>query len=988
MRKLILIITSAILTILIVSIIYLSIYGIKTDNFNTLINNKVKEYSSSLTLKLDDVFIKLDLTQASLNINTKNALLHSENNSLKILNIDISLNALKFIKKENSIKNIKIETSENSIKNITSLLNSINYDLPRFIFYSQIKKGLIKFKLDTKFNSIEDKIDSYTISGNIKDAKFNLVGNSSLDNINFNFKAKDKLTKISNLNFRYQDLNLFSKSIEVKNEESGVFNINGDIENGKALINPNIIFNLANIKQDFLSDVDIPLQSKNLFSFSLKKYKLKNLKIDSVINFEEIYFSNEFQNFIFLKEGIINSKYENNQFNADLVSNFAFSENLKLDNDYKNNNLEINLKGKKNQNIKINGNIKNKKTFVDPKIFLNLFKLDPNLLSEGNVNIETDNKFTFEVQNSKIENFLLNSAIDLDKLQFNKKIQDILYLKNIKTKLTFDDKLLNLDLKSNYSLLDENNSVSDDNIINLKLNKSDPEISNVEILLKGKNNKINTKKLQKYFNFQEDFVRDQNIKLDTNSLINFSIDDKLNIENLAIRSDLNLDNLNINYKSNLIKKYLENYENKIVIKKPNILLDYSNDTINLKLDGKYSLRNQTDNFFVKFKGNKKNFELYSLLDLDNCALNITDTNYIKKNGITSKLEILIKKSKNSLNLEKINFTENKNFISFKNLNISNEFKIKSVDEIDVNFLNNKEVLNNFKIKKKFDNYDLTGYQFDGEELLETLLRSNKKNKISSLFDNINTSVILNLNKIYLEKNSYLEKIDGKFDIKNNKLFLAKVDAILENKKKFSYSYRTTTKNEKITNIFIQEPKPFVNNYKFIKGFEEGELKLNSIKIENSSRSNLKITNFKVKEVPVLAKILTLASLQGIADLLTGEGIRFDEFEMDFKSKNNFTEIDEMYAIGPAISIMMEGYIEKDKITSFKGTLVPATTINKSIAKIPLLGNILVGSKTGEGVFGVSFKIKGRPNNLKSTVNPIKTLTPRFITRTLEKIKGD
>ena len=136
-----------------------------------------------------------------------------------------------------------------------------------------------------------------------------------------------------------------------------------------------------------------------------------------------------------------------------------------------------------------------------------------------------------------------------------------------------------------------------------------------------------------------------------------------------------------------------------------------------------------------------------------------------------------------------------------------------------------------------------------------------------------------------------------------------------------------------------------------------------MKIDNTSRSNLKITNFKVKEVPVLAKILTLASLQGIADLLTGEGIRFDEFEMDFKTKNNLIEIDELYALGPAISIMMEGYIEKDRVTSFRGTLVPATTINKTISKIPLIGNILVGSKTGEGVFGVSFKIKGPPNDL-------------------------
>ena len=127
-------------------------------------------------------------------------------------------------------------------------------------------------------------------------------------------------------------------------------------------------------------------------------------------------------------------------------------------------------------------------------------------------------------------------------------------------------------------------------------------------------------------------------------------------------------------------------------------------------------------------------------------------------------------------------------------------------------------------------------------------------------------------------------------------------------------------------------------------------------------------------------------MQGIADLLTGEGIRFDEFEMEYETKNKLTKIHEMYAIGPAISMLMEGYIEKEKITSLKGTLVPATTINKTISKIPLLGNILVGKKIGEGVFGVSFKIKGPPNKLKTVVSPIKTLTPRFITRTIEKLK--
>ena len=83
---------------------------------------------------------------------------------------------------------------------------------------------------------------------------------------------------------------------------------------------------------------------------------------------------------------------------------------------------------------------------------------------------------------------------------------------------------------------------------------------------------------------------------------------------------------------------------------------------------------------------------------------------------------------------------------------------------------------------------------------------------------------------------------------------------------------------------------------------------------------------------------------------------------------------------------MEGYIQSKELISLRGTLVPASTINRTIASIPLLGDILVGKKVGEGVFGVSFKIKGPPKDLETTVNPIKTLTPRFITRTLEKIK--
>ena len=196
----------------------------------------------------------------------------------------------------------------------------------------------------------------------------------------------------------------------------------------------------------------------------------------------------------------------------------------------------------------------------------------------------------------------------------------------------------------------------------------------------------------------------------------------------------------------------------------------------------------------------------------------------------------------------------------------------------------------------------------------------------------------------------------------------------------------TENKEKITTLFSGQAKPIVDRYKFIKGFNDGSLDFYSTKKNNITKSTLRIYDFKLKELPVLTKLLTLASLQGIADLLSGEGIRFNEFEMNFSNKDKMMTIEEIYAIGPAISIMMNGYIEKDKVVSLRGTLVPATTINKTIGSIPLLGDILVGKKSGEGIFGVSFKIKGPPKKLETSVNPIKSLTPRFITRTLEKIK--
>jgi len=116
---------------------------------------------------------------------------------------------------------------------------------------------------------------------------------------------------------------------------------------------------------------------------------------------------------------------------------------------------------------------------------------------------------------------------------------------------------------------------------------------------------------------------------------------------------------------------------------------------------------------------------------------------------------------------------------------------------------------------------------------------------------------------------------------------------------------------------------------------------------------------------------------------------FDSLEIHLKDDNNVTTIEEILALGPSVSFRMDGYIEKKSgLVSLRGTLVPAKMLNSLISKIPVVGNILVGAKDGEGIFGVSFKMKGLPGKIKTTVSPVKTLTPRFITRAMEKMRSD
>ena len=584
--------------------------------------------------------------------------------------------------------------------------------------------------------------------------------------------------------------------------------------------------------------------------------------------------------------------------------------------------------------------------------------------------IVADLKFEFnEVGNIK-DNFIIKGLVNNAELTLsNKKV----------TKLNFifqaNNKELNLE---DLTFLLNNKSL---NIPKLNAKKNDDNFL-VTGIVKNKDLNFEKNDIKKFLDNKLINKNLNNLSFNSESNFKFNIDNKLKIKNLDIQASVNVNKLDIdNFLGD--NSILPNIKKNLVFENQQIKINYNKSKIEITGSGNIFIQNNLDVINYQITNIQDNYLFNLDFEIEDNPLILNFINFEKdvESSLSLKLKGALKKDK--LEFDHIILTEDKNIISIENLQLSKDFKIEELETINLNFEDKSKLKNELKLKKDKNAYVISGASFNADHLITELLKSNEDNK--KKFFSKNFELKINVKKVYLDANNKIDNLKGKIILSNNEVVNLNLESDFSNNKKITFTIRDNN-GEKITTLFSDEAKPLVDRYKFIKGFTEGKLDFYSSKKNNESKSNLKIYDFKLKELPALTKILSLASLQGIADLLSGEGIRFSEFEMNFDNKADLMTINEIYAIGPAISILMEGYVEKDNLVSLRGTLVPATTINKTIGSIPLIGNILVGQKVGEGVFGVSFKIKGPPKDLETTVNPIKTLTPRFITRTLEKIK--
>ena len=600
------------------------------------------------------------------------------------------------------------------------------------------------------------------------------------------------------------------------------------------------------------------------------------------------------------------------------------------------------------------------------------------ILSSGNLQGEFVIPFNSDgslAENYEISAKLLNANLNINKdLQISNLSTDIKYIYNSKKNKEINffinqGKFLNLDLKKSFIDIHLKDKIK---LIKSKIKTSGiskyPEIKIISSLLGLKLNNI----------------KNLELKSDLETSIKLSLDNKFKLIEKEFSLNGKIADLNLKHeKIKVINNFFPSYNSNIFLKDTEI--SFKNTNSQIKLLGLIKFEEKFEDFSLTGR-TEPNFNLNVKINLNELSLKIPKLNYSKKKNTNADLNFKINESEFGYNIPSLLYSSGKSKIELEKVKLNKKLEIKDLKNIKIVTFNENNKNNDFHIGKHETLKNTTfikGKLFDAEPLLKSLYKTSDKKTLSKDFT---SEIKVNIDKALTGTNDNVSNFAMIASIKQGIYIKLSLKGNFSENEIIEMSIYKVDGDKRTLQIISDRARPFIKNFDFIKGFEGGKLEYESIISKEETNSNLLISDFKVSKVPALAQLLTLASLQGIADTLSGEGIRFESFEMKSNSKGNVMNIEDALAMGPAVSILLEGYVDKGKTVSLRGTLVPATKLNSIIASIPLVGDILVGKKTGEGVVGVSFKMKGPPKDIKTTVNPIKTLTPRFIVRAVEKMK--
>lgn len=153
----------------------------------------------------------------------------------------------------------------------------------------------------------------------------------------------------------------------------------------------------------------------------------------------------------------------------------------------------------------------------------------------------------------------------------------------------------------------------------------------------------------------------------------------------------------------------------------------------------------------------------------------------------------------------------------------------------------------------------------------------------------------------------------------------------------------------------------------------------------TSKFDISITDAQLSEAPFLTQILSLASLRGLADTLSGEGVTFSRVDIPLTVAGDRFVVDGARAEGHALGLTGKGFYQTNTgEMEFDGVLVPSFNLNSALGRVPIIGDLVVG-RDGEGIFSLTYGVRRQANSDEAniSVNPLSALAPGVIRRIFE-----
>lgn len=146
-------------------------------------------------------------------------------------------------------------------------------------------------------------------------------------------------------------------------------------------------------------------------------------------------------------------------------------------------------------------------------------------------------------------------------------------------------------------------------------------------------------------------------------------------------------------------------------------------------------------------------------------------------------------------------------------------------------------------------------------------------------------------------------------------------------------------------------------------------------------------NMHVVNAPLLARLFSAGSLDGLANLMQGEGIDLSYAYGEFDYGSGAVALRDFRATGPSVGMTAEGTVSfaQDGAIALNGAVAPVYQLNSALGAAPIIGDILVGRK-GEGILALSYSVNGERAAPNVVVNPLSALTPGIFRQLFEPAK--